>query len=97
MEERRSYSLPVLFAVLLLLPVLYIAGYLALLSPQPGSINWAGITVAERRVAGYRWGGQKAEVFFRPVHEVDRLVRHNYWYYSEADQQEIIAILELAR
>jgi hypothetical protein len=96
MDEKRSSGLPLLLVVLLLLPVLYVAGYLSLLAPQAGSVNWTFSNVAIRRAAGYRWGGQKEETFFRPVHELDRLVRPGYWYYSKADQREIMEIMEMA-
>jgi hypothetical protein len=98
MKEKRSTAVPAILAVLLLLPLVYVGSYLALLKPQPGSIAWSSwANLSVRRIADYRWGGDYARAAFRPIHSVDQLVRPGYWTYSEADQRELMQMLQTAR
>ena len=73
MEEKRSFAVPTVVAlVLLLLPSLYEGAY------------YATVGKAESKSSGkwkpwYSVGGNAAEAFFYPVHWVDRKVRPGNW------------------
>jgi hypothetical protein len=69
MEPKRSSAAPVAAAaVLLLLPLLYVSGYYALLTPEQGWFS-----------PFYRFGGSTAQTLFEPMHWLDRQVRAGYW------------------
>jgi hypothetical protein len=68
---------PIIAAVLLLLPVLYVGSYLALVTP-------AGTTVHPNdpklyQVTYYRVGGSWASVGFWPLEQLDRRMRPRSW------------------
>ncbi len=69
---------PILAAILLLLPWLYVGSYLALVVPARGTIM--------RYVAGewnyvhpYRYGGAWSAALFRPLEKMDRKLRAESW------------------
>lgn len=81
MEEKRSFTVPIVAALLLLLPGLYVGAYYA-------TVERRGIftddTMSEDWKPKYRIG----EVFpatstigrcFYPIHQIDRWVRRDYW------------------
>jgi hypothetical protein len=84
MDEKRS-SLPVIVALFLLLPVLYVGSYLALV--KPGQYGWININHGERvYVRGYRYFGHPesemtklAPVVFWPLEQIDRRLRPDEW------------------
>jgi hypothetical protein len=59
-------------AALALLPVVYVAAYLALVEPM--ELLWS-----RGRFATYRYGGETAKQFFAPIHHVDRYLRPALW------------------
>jgi hypothetical protein len=100
MDKPRSFS-PIIAAVLLLLPVLYVGSYLALVVPGgfdatppiPRGTVAVPTTATELRRARfqtrsgvqqivihrYRLGGRRAEWFFWPLEQIDRLLRPGAW------------------
>jgi hypothetical protein len=75
---------PIIAAILLLLPVLYVGSYLALVVPGGiprqgiGSVN--GIVVSSiSHDNHYRIARDKAEWFFWPLEQIDRKVRPGAW------------------
>jgi len=75
---------PILAAVLLLLPVLYVGSYLALVTP--GKVRFTkAVNVGASTYQGgvfyetYRYGGTWAERVFWPLEQIDRKVRPEAW------------------
>lgn len=67
---------PIIAAVLLLLPVVYVGSYLALVNPQPlprKSYSWG------QRNYGYRIDGLQVARFYWPLEQIDRKVRPGAW------------------
>lgn len=76
MEEKRSYAVPVIAGVLLLLPCLYVGSYYALVEPTSIlSLSYDDVTF----LPYYSVGGETAKAAFYPVHRLDRLVRPSHW------------------
>jgi hypothetical protein len=73
MEEKRSAAAPVAIAVLLLLPVLYVGSYLVISIPQPHPL------APGQRSQHFRIGGSITRFLFKPLTEIDRRLRPNYW------------------
>lgn len=66
------------------IPVLYILAYVFMLSPSIHRLEVPDphsdvVATGTLRIAEYRFGGDFAKSFFRPVCEIDRHVRPNYW------------------
>jgi hypothetical protein len=59
----------------LILACLYVGSYAASVTSQASPID----PLMMPRVARYRFGGVWAEVFFFPLEQVDRRLRHEYW------------------
>jgi hypothetical protein len=79
MVKSRSFA-PLVAAVLVLLPVLYVLSYLLLadhlhvpFTPTAGGGNKFGVLV------NYRLGGRAAVKFFWPLEQVDRKLRPKVW------------------
>ena len=79
MRTTRSYA-PIIAALLLLLPVLYVGSYLALVEPVPVLFPYpdgsSEITVGTR----YEWGGEWATSFYWPLRKIDGIVRQGVWH-----------------
>jgi hypothetical protein len=78
MDKPRSFA-PILAGILLLLPVLYVASYLALVYRAPVMREDCS---GPRRIITtgyYRWGGLYVERLFWPLEQVDRKVRPGVW------------------
>jgi hypothetical protein len=79
MSKPRSFA-PIVAAILLLLPVLYVGSYLALVNPE-------GLMIAEESAGGmafgkvyhYRVESDWPAVFYWPLEQVDRQVRPASW------------------
>jgi hypothetical protein len=78
MRERGS-SLPLLAALLLLLPLIYVGAYAALLTPAPRLGMCRDGICRERRWPAYRLGGDTAAKVFWPLYNADRQLRQVYW------------------
>jgi len=65
--ENRSNTVPMLAAIVLLLPLVYVGIYLALVTP------------AEVFDPPYRCGGRASEIVFAPLEYIDRRVRPDAW------------------
>jgi hypothetical protein len=83
MTKPRSFA-PIIAAVLLLLPLLYVGSYLALVVPEgfrtapyegPGGL----FAMIDAPIQHYRHGGRNAERFFWPLEHIDRRVRPGVW------------------
>jgi hypothetical protein len=75
MTKPRSFA-PIIAAVLLLLPVLYVGSYLALVDPE----SEQGLErILDGRSANYRLGGRRIESFYWPLKQIDQSVRPKAW------------------
>jgi hypothetical protein len=74
----KKNAAPVIAAILLLMPLLYVGSYLALVRPTTVIFNGGGqkMTFVDPH---YRFGGQIAESFFWPLEEIDRVLRPDAW------------------
>lgn len=76
----KRHAAPIIAAVLLLLPVLYVGSYFALVVPsgiRVGTIkiNW----IPQPIIDHYRIGGDIAAAVFWPLEQIDRNVRPGAW------------------
>jgi hypothetical protein len=79
MPTSRS-SAPVIAAIVLLLPVLYVVSYLALVIRQP--IVPALLTSADY----YRLGGGYAKSIYWPLEQLDRRLQPGVWLWVEIEE-----------
>lgn len=84
MYKQRTYAAPIIAAILLLLPLLYVGVYLALV--VPGGVLITGEALpglpppgSYRSDQNYRLGGTITQWIFWPVEQVDRSVRSTEW------------------
>jgi hypothetical protein len=78
----KKHAAPIIAAILLILPVLYVGSYLALVVPGRTMFESAwGPTIPP-----YRWRLKMAERIFWPLEQIDRKVRPRAWEASEYDQ-----------
>jgi hypothetical protein len=66
----KRHATPIIAAVVLLLPVLYVGSYLALVNP--------GAAIRVERV-NYRAGAHHIAMIFWPLEHIDRMVRPGAW------------------
>jgi hypothetical protein len=80
-QSGRPVALPLLVCLALLSPLLYPVSYAALATPQPFYPCLHGMSGGPHlsRIPVYRFGGETAEVVFRPLEALDRRVRPAYW------------------
>lgn len=83
----KKHAVPIIAAILLLLPLLYVGSYFALLRPPQILLVPAHPETQIHHYAQYRLGGKVAEQFFWPLEQIDRKVRPESWgdVYDEAD------------
>ena len=80
----KRHTAPIIAAILLLLPVLYVGSYLALVVP-PGRYVSRTVGSANNRPSTeiffekYRFGGEWARWFYWPLEQIDRKVRPRAW------------------
>jgi hypothetical protein len=67
---------PIIAAVLLLLPVLYVGSYLALVHPEPRIVR---LRFAQPSIIHYRIDSAWPARFFWPLEQFDRKVRPGAW------------------
>jgi hypothetical protein len=68
---------PIIAAVLLLLPVLYLVSYLLLVWPDGERLRWAD---SRSDFETYRYGTESwAPTFYWPLEQIDRKIRPNAW------------------
>jgi hypothetical protein len=79
----KKHAAPIIAALLLLLPVLYVASYFALVVPQGRaiSIKYRGAAGMMQiwKTTSYRSDGQWAAKIFWPLEQIDRKVRPLAW------------------
>lgn len=75
----KRHAAPVLAAILLLLPLLYVVSYLALVQPPTAVTVTGGGNIAIHVVADYRFGVEPARGLFWPLEQIDRTVRPGAW------------------
>jgi hypothetical protein len=76
----KKHAAPIIAAILLLLPLLYVGSYLALVSPQ-------GVTTPdpsdpynyEGWIKNYRVGNSLCKQLFWPLEQIDRQLRPGAW------------------
>jgi hypothetical protein len=79
----KRHAAPIIAAVLLLLPVLYVGSYLVLVRPPVGIWVGGGGQLAHHIVADYRCCAEQARWFFWPLEQIDRKVRPGAWVRDE--------------
>jgi hypothetical protein len=72
----KRHTGPLIAAILLLLPGLYVVSYLAMVVPG-GPMPTAGLKMKWPVV--YRFGSPWSECFFWPLEQIDRKVRPRAW------------------
>jgi hypothetical protein len=70
----KKHAAPILAAILLLLPLLYVVSYLALVKLPPDFAFGSRMPDAP-----YRIGGRWAQRIFWPLEQIDRKVRPKAW------------------
>lgn len=83
---------PIIAAVLLLLPVLYVGSYFALAMPpvnQDRANQRANSGRGNYGWGGYAWGGSFAAQFYWPLEQLDRNVRPGFWKYGGKDWRTV--------
>jgi hypothetical protein len=73
----KKHAAPLIAAVLLLLPVLYVASYLALVVPA-GRTVWA-TPGCSPYICHYRMGEEIAPKIYWPLEQIDRKFRRGAW------------------
>lgn len=84
MNQSRFTSAPIIAAILLLLPVLYVGSYLALLHHSSKTVTLQmssrGRKETFRIPINYRFGADEwASTFFWPLEQIDRKMRPGAW------------------
>jgi hypothetical protein len=80
----KKHAAPLIAAILLLLPVLYVVSYFAIVLPG-GTLSWTiqvthtGNIIHTGGRTHYLFGGRVAEVIFVPLEQIDRKVRPAAW------------------
>ena len=73
----KRHAAPIIAAILLLLPVLYLASYLALVWPDGERLNFAD---SRSDFPTYRYGTESwACRFYWPLEQIDRKMRPGSW------------------
>ncbi len=77
MNSKQDLGIPIVMAVILLLPSTYAGSYFALVRTEPmpmkcGLGPWP-------RVAKYSMGGRRARSIYAPINRLDRWMRPNHW------------------
>jgi hypothetical protein len=74
----KRHTAPIVAAVLLLLPVLYVGSYLALVVPQGRMVMETKPNI-HFKIYQYRFGGEFPHYFYWPLQQIDRKVRPAAW------------------
>jgi hypothetical protein len=80
MNEKPSTAAPIIVAILLLLPLLYVGSYLLLV--EQGTMFGSGRgpwSIPD----DYRVGGEVAKWVFYPLNQLDRRLRPAHWQYGD--------------
>jgi hypothetical protein len=76
----KRHAAPIIAAILLLLPVLYVGSYLALVVPGPAFyVSNSANGEKAHRFTGYRIYPTACERIFYPLEQIDRTVRPGAW------------------
>lgn len=78
MDDKRSHTVWIAAAMLMLLPMLYVGSYLVLVRP------WAILIPVPNEpssyhISHYRYGGAYAEAIYWPLEQLDRRIRAETW------------------
>lgn len=85
----KKQAAPIIAAILLLLPVLYVGSYFALAMP-PVNQDRAN-SRANNRMGNYGWNGRAwprssfAAGFYWPLEQIDKKLRPRFWKYGGKD------------
>src|SRR5689334_22321575 len=84
-DKPKISAAPVIAAILLLLPILYVVSYLVLVVPA-GTSQSRGVAVLNGQILQqfansehYRWQAEKAAVLYWPLEQMDRKLRPSAW------------------
>jgi hypothetical protein len=76
----KKHAAPILAAILLLLPMLYVGSYLALVTPNGRVVFYVvGPNTSRGELVHYRWGDDEPSRFFWPLEQLDRKLRPGAW------------------
>jgi hypothetical protein len=76
----KRHAAPIIAAILLLLPVLYVGSYLALVDPEGNPMYGSFTDFSVKKYLGhYRYGGRWSANVFWPLEQIDRKVRPGAW------------------
>jgi hypothetical protein len=76
----KRHAAPIIAAILLLLPVLYVGSYFALVVPEPAFyVSSLANGEKSRRFTGYQIYSAGCECFYWPLEQIDRTVRPGAW------------------
>jgi hypothetical protein len=77
----KRHAAPIIAAILLLLPVLYVGSYLALVLPQGQKVWMPPIENGSGYVfwSNYRLQTKNIASYFYPLEQIDRAVRQDKW------------------
>ena len=75
----KRHAAPIIAAILLLLPVLYVGSYLALVAGPRFTSTVLPSGQRETRITNYRIGDGRCDWLFWPVEETDRQLRPAAW------------------
>jgi hypothetical protein len=78
----RRNAAPIIAAVLLLLPLLYVGSYLALVVPIGLFVDYSNDPFAfepELSYDRYRYGAARVAIVFWPLEQIDRRIRPEQW------------------
>jgi hypothetical protein len=79
MVRPHSFMTPLLTALLLLAPVLYLGSYFALVVPGGQPMDFNPEHGYYSRIGYYRVGGKETELLFSPLEKIDRRLRPERW------------------
>jgi hypothetical protein len=86
----KRHAAPIIAAILLLLPVLYVGSYLALVTPGGTAVGSIKINYVPYPVIDhYRAGGDISGAIFWPLEQIDRKVRPGAWEQPSWERPEV--------
>jgi hypothetical protein len=77
--DKPCSTAPIIAAILLLLPVLYVGSYLALVDPMVSSTAPLMTVLTRKGSSDYRAFGNIAPIAFWPLEQIHRKLRPNVW------------------
>jgi hypothetical protein len=104
-QTMKRHAAPIIAAILLLLPVLYVGSYLAFVVPGRIQVFRGTSTVSGSDIEGeivepvysrqhYRFGSPQIDPLFWPLEEIDRTLRPGAWVVPSREGGSFIPVRE---